>query len=507
MYYVKYFSLAFLLLPLFSSAQNLGTNKKNALANISKAGENKLELEEAITYFKNTADPLKLEAVYFLIANMDIHYSSDYHWLDSLGKKENFSEFSYPNFNAATKAIETNLSICTLEEDIYPDLEYVKADFLIQNIENAFKVWKSSTYREISFNDFCEYILPYRTTFEPLQDWRNTYSNRYGWVGDSLKTLPLTKVLSYMGAEYDSWFLLTYGKENRIDPLPRLGAQQLLFRKKGNCEDIAALQVFALRSQGIPVSYDIIPSWGTATGTHFGNTAFDLKMKPIRFDVTRTPVVNPEQAEPAKVIRLTYSKQKEVLASFEKEEDIPSGFMQDKNYIDITNEYWETKTLNCTLFPAPKKPKITYVCTVRGGEWQPVWWGRTQDSIVTFSKMPKGIAYLPVYYQDGEIIPAGYPKVMGYNNELVLKPDTVKTRSIVIKEQERYLKFRPEKSYELFYWDNEWKFADVKITGTETKELVFDKVPSNALYRLVPEYSRGMERPFIITPDGTRHWF
>ncbi|MBC8054225.1 MAG: transglutaminase domain-containing protein [Sphingobacteriaceae bacterium] len=505
----KLLSFLLLFLPIISIAQSNPKNKEEAMVNIVKAGSNRSELEKVILYFKKSIDPLKLETAYFLIANMDIHHSADYYWIDSLEKKVRFQEFSYPDFNAAEKEIMRNQNSPNLivQKVIYPDLEYIKADFLIKNIENAFKAWKTSDYKDIAFKDFCEYILPYRATFEPLQDWRITYNARYKWVSDSLKTLPLTKVLSYMGAEYNSWFFLTYGKENRIDPLPRLGAQQLLFRKKGNCEDIAALQVFALRSQGIPASYDIIPSWGTATGTHFGNTAFDTQMKPLRFDVTRSPVVNPDQAEPAKVIRLTYSKQKGVLASIEKEENIPPGFLQDKNYIDITNEYWETKELKCTLFPGQQKPKITYVCTVRGGEWQPVWWGNTKDSIVAFSKMPKGIAYLPVYYKDEEIIPAGYPKVMGYNNEVVLKPDKIKTRSIVIKEQEKYLKFRPEKKYELFYWDNEWKSAGEKITTAETRELIFDKVPSNALYRLVPEYTRGMERPFIITVDGTRRWF
>lgn len=41
----------------------------------------------------------------------------------------------------------------------------------------------------------------------------------------------------------------------------------------------------------------------------------------------------------------------------------------------------------------------------------------------------------------------------------------------------------------------------------ESSVLLFSKVPQNALMLLIPEYSEGKERPFIIMNDGTRHWW
>lgn len=50
------------------------------------------------------------------------------------------------------------------------------ADYLINNIDHAFKVWKHRPWNKtLGFDDFCELILPYRIGNEPLSDWRPVY--------------------------------------------------------------------------------------------------------------------------------------------------------------------------------------------------------------------------------------------------------------------------------------------------------------------------------------------
>lgn len=431
--------------------------------------------------------------------------------MDKTGKKVAFNEFNYPDLASAVTAMDDlkkKTGELYAQDTIYEDIKSLKAQYLIDNIENAFKVWKSSIAKDIPFNDFCEYVLPYRATVEPVQDWRSAYHAKYKWISDSLKNKPIETVLAYAGIDYKEWFTFTYGKEVRSDPLPRLGAQHLLFRKKGACEDVTALEVFTFRSQGIPVSYNIVPLWATSMGTHFLNTVFDARMKPIRLDVTTPAVVNHElPREPAKVLRLTYSKQPGTLAAIEQPENIPGGFLQTTNYIDITNEYWQTADVSFNLFPTPKVPSTVYACMFSGGEWQPVWWGKALNGTVKFSTMPKGTAILPAYYINGALKPAAFPKVNGFNNELLLKPDISNKRNVKIQEQERYLIFRPGKKYELYYWDDDWVLAGEQTASDNCKELVFDNVPGNALMLLIPEYSEGRERPFIITADNKRYWW
>jgi hypothetical protein len=499
-----------LLIPLFTFPQVKKTYPAEVETVLKKAGTNRSELEKAILYIKKSKDPLKLKAIYFLIANMDIHYTMDFFWADSLGKKITYNELDYPDFNIAQQAreeIKKKTRGIHAQPIILPDIENIKADYLIENIENAFRVWHKSIAKKIPFTDFCEYILPYRTSVEPLESWRTVYEKKFQWISDSIKVLNLEKTLPYVVADCQSWFTDTWGKE-KSEPLP-LGALQLLLSKKGTCEEIANVQMFILRSQGIPISYNIVPYWATSAGDHSFNTVFNSDTKPIQYDAPNTslPVNYKLPREPSKVLRVTYSKQPGVLANFEDSKNIPEGVMQTKNYVDITGEVWETANVKCPLFASKDPSKIVYACVFNAGRWKPCWWGKAIGDSVNFTSMAKGVVYLPAHYIDNAIIPVGFPMVEGYHHEMLLAPDTINKRTITINEQERYLIFRPGKSYKLYYWDNTWKLAGIKTAEKDAHTMLFENVPTNALFRLIPEYSRGLERPFIIAEDGKRAWF
>lgn len=475
-----------------------------------KAGGNRIELEKALDHFYNKKDPVKIKAIEFLITNMDIHYSETYYWKDLLNRKKiEYSELDYPNFKSAIEAIDSlknKYGLLTYQDTIIYDIHVLSGKYLIDNVNQAVDIWRDSEYKNIPFEDFCEYILPYRVTTEPITDWRAKYHNKFKWLGDSICNKFLENILSYATIDYKDWFTFTTGKENRDEPLPRLSALQLLFRKKGPCEDVASLESFIFRSQAIPAAYITIPLWATSAGAHFSNTIFNKEMKPIRFDITMDKPINHElPREPAKVIRYTYSKQKGTLAMSEQKENIPSGYMQHTNYKDVTHEYWKTSDVTIPLFTDTVQTVYAGIFSLR--EWNAEWWGKQNHDSVTFTNMPRGIVILPMTYNKGKFKVEGYPIVNGYNHQLLLVPDTIHTRSVTIKEQDKYLRFRPGKKYELFYWNNKWESLGMQTATMESSVLLFSKVPQNALMLLIPEYSEGKERPFIIMNDETRHWW
>lgn len=498
---------AFILLTSMASPRSYPAAVEAAL---KEAGSNRPELQKAIDYFKKSGDPLKLKAIYFLIANMDIHSTEDYYWVDKAGQKVAFNEFDYPTFDAAVKAFD---KIKAAHPGIHPkpvvlkDIQVIKADFLIKNVESAFAEWQSNPIR-VPFDAFCEYILPYRVDVEPLQDWREVYHKKFKWIAEEERSKGLDKTLEYAAIDYNSWFWNTYGREERKEPLLRLGALQLLFRKKGPCEDIADLEVFTLRSQGIAAAFDYIPYWATSTGSHFMNTAFDGNMHPIPFDAARTPALNSKlEREPSKVLRITYSKQADVVATREPEANIPPGFLRNRNYIDVTNEYWPVTDVSCKLFPIARQPKTVYVTVLNNLHWQPTWWAPVSHGTAAFKNMCRGAVFLPVYYINGKIVPAGYPIAEGYHNELVLKPDLSHRRKVRIADEEKYLIIKPFIKYSLYYWDGGWKLLGVQRSFITLPSLQFANVPRNALLLLVPENSNQKQRPFIITDDGKRVWW
>ena len=51
------------------------------------------------------------------------------------------------------------------------DSHVITASYLIRNIDHAFGMWEKQPWgKYIKFEDFCEYILPYRVAFEPLSE-------------------------------------------------------------------------------------------------------------------------------------------------------------------------------------------------------------------------------------------------------------------------------------------------------------------------------------------------
>lgn len=496
-----------ILLAISSVAQARYPNNIEEVLKQTKS--NRSELEKAIAHFSKKEDSLKLKAVYFLIANMDIHYAEDYYWADSIGNRIAFNELDYPDFKSSVKAFDslkkTTSRLRTRRVQV-KDIDTIKAEFLIDNIDKAFALWHQPWASAISFNDFCEYLLPYRISIEPLQNWRNTYTDKFSFV-DSLAKATFDTALSLLKNDINNWFTCTYNLEKRTDPLPRLGALQLLLRKKGACEDVADMAVFALRSQGIPASVDVVPFWATSTGGHTLNVVLAPNGKPMPYDILLlSDSLKNFIREPAKVLRITYSKQANTLPFFQTNEKIPYGFLRSKNYIDVTDQYWPVKDVTCKLFTDSILPPIAYAGVFNGLRWQPTWWGVVKNSSVVFSNMCKGAVFLPMGYKNGKFKPIGYPVASGYNHTVILKPEKT-THTVHLEEQEHYLLYRPGKNYKLYYWEGEWILISGQKAGDNTTELIFDNVPKNALLLLIPEYSQGKERPFMITDDNKRVWW
>ena len=131
------------------------------------ASKNRGELEKVLEHYKD--DSQKLEAAKFLIRNMPHWYSYEGAPLDSL---KNILATAYKNPKVGDMS-----EIGGSQWRYYPfeslpkvyDAQVIKADYLIDNIDKAFDDWKRYPWnKHLSFEDFCELLLPYRIANEPL---------------------------------------------------------------------------------------------------------------------------------------------------------------------------------------------------------------------------------------------------------------------------------------------------------------------------------------------------
>ena len=159
-----------LLLVLLFSACSFSNQNKLLYTAFSLAGENRIELEKVLTHYQN--EPEKLSAARFLICNM-------------IGKQVLDSSFTKPQkpyFEALANYLKTHgsykndiqLVICDSVHQLHPnlqafpiyqsDLQTLSADFLIRHIDEHFRIRNTYTWcKEIPFEMFCRYVLPYTT--------------------------------------------------------------------------------------------------------------------------------------------------------------------------------------------------------------------------------------------------------------------------------------------------------------------------------------------------------
>jgi hypothetical protein len=176
----------FMILSILTSCSMQKTKGVSLEHALSMAGENRVELEKVLEYYKN--DSLKLEAARFLIRNMPFHFSRMESFVSTEGERyvpdiRNFTD------NQAVKRHCDSLQGkgYTIRKEIVYDIKALHSDYLIRNIDLAFQAWQKPWAKDISFEGFCRYILPYRAEVEPASDMRRELMDYYLPLIDSGK--------------------------------------------------------------------------------------------------------------------------------------------------------------------------------------------------------------------------------------------------------------------------------------------------------------------------------
>ena len=171
--HIPYCILIYSFIVVFSGCASYPDSVKS---NFQLAGNNKNEFNKVIRhYFVYCADSLKRKVPNFLIGYMDalmsyVSKSRDSFQVkpDTLYRKENQPSESIKGFNVSYDKYSNGLQ----DKSYILNLQTVSAQFLMSNINQAFRAWKSPYSNYLNFAGFCENILPYRVASEPLSEWR-----------------------------------------------------------------------------------------------------------------------------------------------------------------------------------------------------------------------------------------------------------------------------------------------------------------------------------------------
>lgn len=377
------------------------TNQSPALRSaLNESGANRVELERALDHYRHSpADSQKLRAAIFLVENMPGHYSCSGEYMDAYRHRV---DSAFPSISQSARSvicmIPANNEVLRRQLDRTYDLQTVTGDELIAHIDRAFQKWERAPWLEnLSFADFCEYLLPYRLDTEPLS-----------WPGDSIPLMLQvadpeffigTNALYTIGAMKN----LTYGWINRINrwectnlliPDSHIGVYDF------NCQDQAYYKLSCLRASGVPAALDFVPHWPDRDNRHYWTTIIDSRYQHGMFNEFQNP-------NAAKVFRKTYSRNP---APQPNGKDSIPAVLRSPFHRDITDLYINTCEVDVALPDAiTDRPDHLYLAVFNERAWHPVWWAATQGRKARFGKMGTGVMYQPVYYHGAQQIPAGYP--------------------------------------------------------------------------------------------------
>ncbi len=494
---------------------------EDIIAFLDTIGDNRVELEKVINHYHE--DSLKLNAAFFLIENMGDHCYSKYKLVDSTDSIVPFNILDYPDYNsmvAAYDSIEGTLGELEFKRDtLIKDYQLITADFMIQNIDYAFKAWRENPWsKHLSFQQFCEFVLPYRGSNEPLENWRPYFIDKYNWIPDSMKNSddPI-KAATMINNELKSWFSF----DPRFYRHPTdLGLSQMLEYKMGRCEDMTNLAIYAMRAMGIPVMSDYTPYWAKTNNNHAWNATIDKEGKVIVFMGSESnPGVYKLNNVISKVYRKTFSIQHDCLAEIKEDWEKVPPYINRNSYTDFTKDYIPVIDISLWLEKeVPDSVNFAYICVFNTAKWKAIHWSKiTDDREVIFTDMGMDIVYLPAFYIDKKIVLAGKPFILNEKGQIhTIIPDTINkstvelystTKRVITKatEESEQVHFDIGKTYELFYWNDEWILHGKQKAGDGP--LIFKNVPSNALYWLVAEDSHDEERIFTINQDAKQVWW
>ena len=273
----------------------------------------------------------------------------------------------------------------------------------------------------MNFEQFCEYLLPYKThELQQLDNWRGYLAEQFGRDIEGLgycDDYRHSAVQATMHVNRNLWNNLhPVISINRIMPVRRFSTRVRL--PFGTCADYTEIATAAFRSCGIPVAYDFTPQWPFRSMGHTWNVLLANSGKTMPFAGTESNPGEPHKLDEkmAKVFRWTYVANPELLRLEEVEGYIPPTF-RTPFLRDVTAEYMDCTDVEVEIENGTDG-RYAYLAVFDNDSWVPVDFARINDGRACFKNVGRNIAYLPLRYDaDDEDIPAGAPFILTYEGK------------------------------------------------------------------------------------------
>lgn len=446
------------------------------------AGENSVQLKSVLNHYKD--DTLKYEAAKFLISNMPYHFSLEEYYLSLNGDKYRPDISIFKDDILVQRHCDSliNIGYRPIQNKV-PDIKVINAEFLIDNIDLAFKVWEKPWAKDISFHDFCRYVLPYRAQVESISPLRAHIMNQFIPLLDSAQVTTSLEACIVLNEHLKS--VMSYGNTG-LSFYPTI--EETYMSGIGRCEGLCNLGAFIMRAVGIPVAIDnttwvkmdLGHSWCAVLDGDKFHSFGPGEDQPDKHSKLFSEV---RHRRPAKVYRSRFD-----LIS-------PIGeYINDDGYVtnlkspliyDVTNEYLDTP-IDITIiadeieYSSNSKTNQIYLCVRNFYEWKPIAVGSRTQLECNFKQVVGDNIFIIADSPDGGMLrfitAPFYVSKEGDTRKFI--PDIDNLEKLTLDKRSN----RIDVDHMLQYWDTDKKefvtISPIEISNTTQS---YTQVPHNSL--------------------------
>ena len=153
----------------------------------------------------------------------------------------------------------------------YHDLKVLTSDFLLDNVQFAYKAWHASPWKEdVPKEIFLNDILPYASINERRDNWRHSFYKRFKPMIDGIKSPGLAaatlnqKIFPLLKDKYST-------QRKKADQSPFESMESGL----ASCTGLSIMLIDACRAVGIPARFVGTPLWSDRSGNHSWVEVYD----------------------------------------------------------------------------------------------------------------------------------------------------------------------------------------------------------------------------------------
>lgn len=463
---------------------------------LEMAGNNRRELEKVLAHYAH--NPERLKAAQWLISNMPYHHSKTGPELEKYRRYFEIASNQTLNPQTIKDSLDSVYGFIDLSKlDIVYDIQTLDSAYIVENIDAAFEAREKWPWgKNVRWEDFLEFVLPYRLGDEPLTSWRRPIIEEYRELIDSIASLPeaaTPRIASDL--LYKEWIWRKNFKwTSRLPSGPRIGPE-IVEWKTGACREKADGMCYLLRAAGLPASLHIAPMRGDLNDTHSWGAVYDSDGSPW-LPEQRTDSAYKSRVPAAKILSETFSINRNVpvvkLNTKLANPSLINPFVRDETGWYLHPDKRESFKLPLNRLDGINNGDTAYIALSSRMDWIPVGMGIAENDSLDFGYVGDRTVCVIGMMEKGKFMPKSFPFKTTKNADNTLRFFTSgETMPINIYSK-----------YNLTVGDYTWRMVDASFEVSDAPDFaVVDtiyKIPECPKRLLTAVYlNKGIKRRYV----------